>query len=363
MAEQKIICRYCGQELEDGEICKCRSQSPTKESDYIKISFNKENVKKAQKKFADVQKKLNESISTVETNSESDGSDNTVHAVDGAFEKDLKIVDTCIVPTEREIPIRQYKIAKLRTPFLKKAFGRLQVTNKRVIFRAAGKSFLGPIITEKEFAIEELSGVEVKSDYNFSFPVLFISILEIVFMTIMFVWLAFGLKAAGDGDPQQIEIAFAFLYAILGLILYAASHNIRTWSASLLFSAGILFSSAALTNLFSMDYLENLAWALEDGVSSHSSSTGIWTIFCLVSVLGGVILTILSGFVDDLQIIVKIKGAHDAINVSRTMIKHDWTGFMIIKPWKDTNLAIQELGALITDIKQHGDYAIKKWCI
>ena len=369
MEGQKKFCGYCGRELADGETCGCRLQEKTTESDYFKISFSKESVQKVRDRIAETGKKLNENISSSGKNTSSESynepseTDDMVHAVDGSYEKDLKIVDTCIVPMEREIPIRQYKIAELRTPFLKKAFGRLQVTNKRVVFRAAGNSFLGPIITEKEFAIEELSGVEVKSDYNFSFPVLIVSIIEIIFMTIMFVLIAFGLESGIDEDVQQVEIAFASFYVIIGVFIYALAHRIRTWSASLLYAAGILFARAATSSVFSSNYWENAAWAFDGGASARGSSTSIGIIFCLISIFGGVILTILSGFVDDLQIIVKIKGAHDAINVSRTMIKHDWTGFMIIKPWKDTNLAIQELGALITDVKQQGDNAIKKWCI
>lgn len=360
-------CEFCGRPLSEGEICGCKIENETK-SEYVKLTINKESVQKIKKAISQAGKKLNEDISNnnSKANTETTESVNTesdVCAVDGAFEKDLRIVDKCIVPTEREVHIRQYKIAEMKTPFLKKAFGRLQVTNKRVIFRSAGKSFLGPIITEKEFSIEELSGIEIKSDYNFSFPMLIVSILEIFLLTTMFAFFAFLMIAAIDGDAESAGSTLALVYIIAGVFIYASEHKARIWVAALFFAAGIIFSTSAITSIFSTN-VKDLAWNLaSESSNSDSSAAAIWAIFSFLSTISGLIMTILAGFVDDLQIIIKIKGAHDAINISRKRNKTDWTGFLLVKPWKDTNLAIQELGALITDVKQQGDNAIKKWCV
>lgn len=87
----------------------------------------------------------------------------------GAFEHGLKIVPDCISANDGEIPIKQYDFAKLRTRLLlEKSYGRLQITNKRVIFRAAGRSPLGKNIFHQEFSIDQLAGVEVRCKHEFN---------------------------------------------------------------------------------------------------------------------------------------------------------------------------------------------------
>lgn len=63
------------------------------------------------------------------------------------YEKNMQIVPENISANDGEIPIKQYNVATLRNRFLgitiSKAIGRLQITNKRVIFRAAGRCLRG----------------------------------------------------------------------------------------------------------------------------------------------------------------------------------------------------------------------------
>lgn len=39
----------------------------------------------------------------------------------------------------------------------------------------------------------------------------------------------------------------------------------------------------------------------------------------------------------------------------------EYSGFTEVLPWEDTIMAMNELGALIDDLKKQGDYAIDKW--
>ena len=80
---------------------------------------------------------------------------------ENVYERGMKIVPDCISADEGEIPIRQYVVAKLRTLHkLNWAEGRLQITNKRVIFRAPGHALMGRTVLQHEFAIDEIAGVE-----------------------------------------------------------------------------------------------------------------------------------------------------------------------------------------------------------
>jgi hypothetical protein len=94
------------------------------------------------------------------------------------YEREKKIVPDCISAIENEIPLKQYNIAVLRTLLkLERAEGRIQVTNKRVILRAAGRSIGGRTTLQHEFAINEIAGIEARKNFKFSFLYLVFAIL------------------------------------------------------------------------------------------------------------------------------------------------------------------------------------------
>jgi tetratricopeptide (TPR) repeat protein len=85
------------------------------------------------------------------------------------YERGMNIVPECIGANEGEFPVKQYDIAVLRNLLkLERAEGRMQVTNKRVLFRAAGRSVGGRTALQHEFSIADVSGIEARRDYKFS---------------------------------------------------------------------------------------------------------------------------------------------------------------------------------------------------
>ena len=58
---------------------------------------------------------------------------------DVQYERGQKIVPDNIAPNESEIPVRQYNLCVMRSRIKgARAEGRLQLTNKRILFRAKG---------------------------------------------------------------------------------------------------------------------------------------------------------------------------------------------------------------------------------
>lgn len=43
------------------------------------------------------------------------------------------------------------------------------------------------------------------------------------------------------------------------------------------------------------------------------------------------------------------------------MIRSTFTGYNEVLPARDTDRAIEEIGAIVSDIQKLGDYAIEKW--
>ena len=80
---------------------------------------------------------------------------------DGCYERGMQIVPDNLRINEGEIPIRQYDVAVLRSRLqFMRAEGRLQVTNKRLLFRATGRSLRGRTTLQHEFAVDEINTSE-----------------------------------------------------------------------------------------------------------------------------------------------------------------------------------------------------------
>ncbi|MDR0321379.1 MAG: hypothetical protein LBI28_07730 [Treponema sp.] len=96
------------------------------------------------------------------------------------YERGMKITPDCISAIENETPVKQYNIAVLRTLLkFERAEGRMQVTNKRVIFRASGRSVGGRTTLQHEYDINEVGGIEARKNYKFSFLYLVFAIIII----------------------------------------------------------------------------------------------------------------------------------------------------------------------------------------
>lgn len=175
-------CTQCGNQIEEGQICSCSENGKSK------FKFDKTAAKdilysmkgktsnfdktKAQGFFESLKNRMG--IGYPERN-----------ATD-VYERDMKIVPECISSNENEIPVKQYSIAILRNLItFERAEGRIQVTNKRVVLRAAGRSIGGRTTLQQEFAIDELSGIEAHNNFRFGFLYLIFGLFIVYLMMVL----------------------------------------------------------------------------------------------------------------------------------------------------------------------------------
>jgi len=98
------------------------------------------------------------------------------------YENGMSIVPECVSAKEGEVPIKQYNVAVLRNPFkFERAEARIQVTNKRVVFRAAGRSVCGRTTLQNEVDINEIVSVKANNGFRFSIFYLIVALLVIDF--------------------------------------------------------------------------------------------------------------------------------------------------------------------------------------
>ena len=351
------FCTRCGQELIDGQEHICPADNNTNTANYeekqnraFSVNGNGETIGVSINKEA-VQQKYNNFKSQVDS-----AASDFQNANLDSFERGKRIVPDIIAANDGEVPIKQYNIAKLRTRItLSKAEGRLQVTNKRVIFRATGRSIMGKVTLHEEFSVSELAGAEFRNRPEFNIFNFFVALI----ITGLF-------GAAGFGISNELENGFfTFLAIVLALVV------IPGW-----FVIGLLLRKMNSYNKFYVPrlivvaliggFLAGRTFDYGEGINYFNTVLfGLLDLLALINVL-------LIAFVPNLVIKIKTKGSHSGIEVMKEepmallaflfgKAKEDNSGFLEVLPWVDTDIAIKEFGTMIDDINTLGDAAIEKW--
>ena len=265
------------------------------------------------------------------------------------YEHGKAIIPDSIEAENGEVTVKQYDLATLRTRHkLTHAEGRMQITNKRIIFRSAGRSPAGKTVYQSEFAMDKIDGVEIRKDYRFLFWDFFKNLL----LSSIF-WSVGNSVGLGFFDTDSILLAiFTFLLALASAVPF------------------FTLRQKHLIKLFVLSIGQGAIGAVAFGAKEQGDD--------IVAALAGIILTILcilylvtlflSFFKPNLVVEVKTSSGSPGLQ-----IKHRYSSFFIWKkmeensgfseilPAKDADLAIKEIGAIISDIKTLGDFGVDKW--
>lgn len=336
------FCRYCGSELVNGQ-CSCYEfQASMNNASNAKNNQYQEAYQKTKDPFIIPSFNINfSSVSGfISSMRDQSGMSEPTRNLGGPYEHNVPIVPDCIQPEENEIVVKQYNIAKLRTriKFMKEE-GRLMVTNRRVLFRAAGTSFTGNILQEHQFNLDEIAGIEMHKDYKFSFLNLFGSFL-LYFLSLFLVTQIFPSRSMGGA------IALGIILGFLGLV--------PTFIVYKHFWLKLLCVMISNSSFFIVSLI------VRDG-------SVFFSCFAIVSFIIMLINLLIVCFVPNLVMKIKTKGATGAIVIGsqKTMFRRqtgdDYSGFVEVLPWEDTIMAMNELGTMIDDLQKQGDYAIEKW--
>ena len=265
------------------------------------------------------------------------------------YERGQKIVPDNISPNDSEIPVRQYNLCTMRSRLkFMRAEGRLQLTNKRILFRAKGTSLMGGTTLQYEFAIDEVAGFQIVRNFRFS-------ILDLL-MAIVFCILTGEIGALLGGFLYLKVHGFgAFLAFVLGMLTVAPAFMVPKWflSKSLLLGAGTGLVGSVLLAVYQQDALKVLIY------------------FCVV--LLAILLVVhmfVFSFKPNMAFHIRTKSGEAVIPVRcerggfasfEKSILAQYTGYNEVLPTEETEKAIREIGAMINDIQKMGDYGIAKW--
>ena len=346
------FCTRCGNQIEEGQICSCSEISSvrTSQSTSQVAIFNAVKVR-----------------DFIETMKNHMGIGEPARNATDCYERGQHIVPDSIKTNESEIPVKQYNIAVLRTLWkFERAEGRLQVTNKRVLFRACGRSIGGRTTLQHEFAVDEIAGIEARRDYKFSIVHLLIGCLVIaLFFSIGYSLITPIVETMVEtevetmfGMQRRVQSGISAGGAFLGIVL---------WLGSLIpfFAVRKKF----LLKLLPLGFGLGSIWAVFIAARITAANIPIF-ILCNIATLIIIFGLCLFIFRPNLVISIKNKGAAPAVDISRTkstgifnkvMGKSEGSGFAEVMPTDETEIAIREIGAMIDDIQKLGDFGIQKW--
>lgn len=279
-----------------------------------------------------------------------------------AFEKDKLIVPDCVSANEGEVPVKQYKVATLRNRILgityTKAVGRMQVTNKRVIFRAPGRCLAGRTTLQHEFAIDELAGVEARREYVFNAADLIIGMICTLLGGFLINWLIGAMCESSLKDGVFLLGLMTLVFGVAGCIPFFMIK--KKWLLKLLCLGGSFMPLLTQSSVVSM------FGKADDSAITEFFGT-ILLILGVISLIFALITLFIYSIKPNLVLCIKVKSATDAIDIKRKKLavfggkEEEHTGYAEVIPEEDAERCIREINAMINDIQKLGDFGIDKW--
>ena len=240
-----------------------------------------------------------------------------------------------------------------------RAVGKVQVTNKRVIFRAPGKGIAGRTCQTWEFSVDELAGVTSQKRFVPQAWALFVALLSTAIGFILYLLLSLAFNKADAGGMIALYTVFGFIFGFGGLVPFFLVN--KHWFLKLMAQGFSL--SAFLLGAIRLGAIGRFGRMIEGSGAAKFFSVVFWIFGVLVGIL--LLITIfIASLRPDLVLQLKGKTAVDAIFMKRKLFRgvgmHLAT-YTEVLPYKNVEDCIRELNAIIIDIQKLGDYAVEKW--
>lgn len=279
-------------------------------------------------------------------------SESDVLKKEDCYEIGKQIVPDLIDSCEGEIPIKQYEIGRVRRRLnLSWGYSRIQITNKRIIQRTVGRSFIGKDLQYQEFALDDIAGINFNKGKQFSIG----DCLLLLLISLIFAGLGGLLSGVLDYEARPV---LGSIVAILAIVAWIYIRFVQRKSSNVLFTFMFALATGICTGGTVMD-MGRILWAIEfDGDFAEA----IPAFFALVCFVLFVIYLIRGSLLPSVSVLVKTRVyASEGARVSAGIRVTEFKIGSIILPGCDTDKALREMGAIITDIQKLGDYGIDKW--
>jgi len=279
-----------------------------------------------------------------------------------------------VTPADGEVSVRTYYCTYYKSRLLgMEASGYLGVTNKRVIFQALGTSNAGNSVIQSEVPIADVSGMSSYKGTYFSIGhlimALFASFLAFTLMTAIVTALSIvntlgALISSADVSIDALS-AVNWLLAIMAFIFSFGLSRASIWKTVLATTSTVAFSIAGGGSL--IGGISKSIFSL--GQSQSSASGGLALLaFVLAFATGINALSCVFWYArrPTFSLAINSKGGSSTpirISGASGIGLFDVSAGKALEadPAEDSEIMLQELGAVILDIQMLGDLGIKKW--
>ena len=260
-----------------------------------------------------------------------------------AYERGASIVPDSVIPSEGEVPVRQYEVCRMRDRFLgietAKAIGRLQVTTRRVIFRAPGRGMNGRLLVQHEFDVNDVVGMEASRVNMFHLA-------DLVVLLILTALLG-----------AVVTLACTALHSVCGLILALLGLGgvVFFWLVKKLWlpKAVLLLAAAAGSLVTGMSML---------GGRGGSVGGVLLLILAAIAMAHGIAAAALYTVRPELVMSIRTRTGDGVVSIRRGFHhRHGGTGFAEVLPVDDIYGVIREAMAVVEDVQTLGTQAAEKY--
>jgi len=367
----KEFCTQCGNKLLEGQACDCTADAKSPEQ-AIPSPFEMPPIP-APKRTRAKPKKPNTST-YVEKPSLSDSVkkiSETAIAPPEEYDVKTSIVPDLMHAISDETPVKQYHIANLRNMFrITSATGQLQVTNKRVIF-SADNLRNGKTITQREYDIEKIAGVELTSKYRLSLSRLFIGLVTVTAFAAFAAWVILAITHGFTGSSAASDMYRPSLTQVIPWALDGLNHDLNPDINFISIVVGLVVGFAGIV-FFAL--MRGMFWLKQ--ILLGTSLGGLATVALTYSLYGFVLLAlsvlitcaglVLFSWLPDLTVLLRSKEGATITMVRGWRITDAFhstlgAGYAEAAPAGEAELAIHELGAIIRDIQTLGSKGVANW--
>ncbi len=314
------FCTQCGRALNEGEVCNCTNGTQNSRQFYQGNNY----------------RNVSNGLTWEAVKNHMGIGDPEMNKTD-AFETGCSIVPDCVRACEGEESIKQYEIANFRTRLfifnIARAIGKIQITNKRLIFRAPGKTLLGRTATQQEFSINDISGIETHRGKVLNLIDLFVG------MIVAALGVAIGTMFVTALSNSSRGFAMFLCYALLiaGCVPFVMLH--KKWLVKIL-CLGAAYGPA-------MTVARALGHYSYYGGSDMLEFFGMLAfILSWIPFICTIFSVVVYSIIPSLSLVVKTSQAVNAV-----VIKHRKLGFAEIIPTEDAEKCFREINAIINEIQ------------
>lgn len=273
------------------------------------------------------------------------------------------ILNKTIVPAEGEISVKTYLCTAFNSfLFGIKANGYLEVTNKRVLFQAMGNDrSKSPSVLHSEVPISEVVGINIYKGKTFNLLRLIVGIiLHLLSAPIVAVLMAFILSGL-DNSPVLSQI---IIWALFGVSVYLAYfYNKKPGLED--DNLGLDAKDSSFKELFIVSAGLGILACIAKGAMSYSDYGSaklavpvylVTFLYMLYRFSRKPAFSLLVHSKSGSNSIVRITGP-SPLGAANSAASRALTA----RPAEDSLVVLKELGALILDIQNLGEYGIDKW--